>query len=449
MAGGTFYSQNKVRPGAYINFVKSGTEVDLNSSRGIVAVGLPLSWGNNGEIINLSSDEMATGKSLAKVGVMTDDGSDTSKILNAILTNANIAKIYRLDSGGLKAKVVIDDLTVEAKYAGTFGNKIAILIEQDGDIYEVRTFADGYEVDTQRVTAITDIENNDFVTFTFADTEGEPNVSVSSSSKLLADGTDGTVAATTAYNAFFEVLKNIKWQVIAICNNDETVNPLIPDFIKKMRNGEGKYVQAVVANYDEGDYEGIINNVIGAIINGVEFSAVEFTAYVAGMTASATATESNTGKIIEGATEIIDPLDGDEIETGLKTGQFILSSNQDGSIKVEQDINSLHNYGDLSYAFTKNRVMRVLDEIGSSIESIWENTFLGRVSNNEDGRDLFKSSITTYLTSLQDAGAIQNFGGSSDVSVALGEKIDAVVATIKVQPIDSMEFLYLTVNVSE
>lgn len=449
MAGGTFYSQNKVRPGAYINFVKSGTEVDLNSSRGIVAVGLPLSWGNNGEIINLSSDEMATGKSLAKVGVMTDDGSDTSKILNAILTNANIAKIYRLDSGGLKAKVVIDDLTVEAKYAGTFGNKIAILIEQDGDIYEVRTFADGYEVDTQRVTAITDIENNDFVTFTFADTNGEPNVSVSSSSKLLADGTDGTVTATTAYNAFFEVLKNIKWQVIAICNNDETVNPLIPDFIKKMRDGEGKYVQAVVANYDEADYEGIINNVNGAIINGVEFSAVEFTAYVAGMTASATATESNTGKIIEGATEIIDPLDSDEIETGLKTGQFILSSNQDGSIKVEQDINSLHNYGDLSYAFTKNRVMRVLDEIGSSIESIWENTFLGRVSNNEDGRDLFKSSITTYLTSLQDAGAIQNFGGSSDVSVALGEKIDAVVATIKVQPIDSMEFLYLTVNVSE
>ena len=449
MAGGTFYSQNKVRPGAYINFVKSGTEVDLNSSRGIVAVGLPLSWGNNGEIINLSSDEMATGKSLAKVGVMTDDGSDTSKILNAILTNANIAKIYRLDSGGLKAKVVIDDLTVEAKYAGTFGNKIAILIEKDGDIYEVRTFADGYEVDTQRVTAITDIENNDFVTFTFADTEGEPNVSVSSSSKLLADGTDGTVTATTAYNAFFEVLKNIKWQVIAICNNDETVNPLIPDFIKKMRDGEGKYVQAVVANYDEADYEGIINNVNGAVINGVEFSAVEFTAYVAGMTASATATESNTGKIIEGATEIIDPLDSDEIETGLKTGQFILSSNQDGSIKVEQDINSLHNYGDLSYAFTKNRVMRVLDEIGSSIESIWENTFLGRVSNNEDGRDLFKSSITTYLTSLQDAGAIQNFGGSSDVSVALGEKIDAVVATIKVQPIDSMEFLYLTVNVSE
>lgn len=449
MAGGTFYSQNKVRPGAYINFAKSGTEVDLNSSRGIVAVGLPLSWGNNGEIINLSSDEMATGKSLAKVGVMTDDGSDTSKILNAILTNANIAKIYRLDSGGLKAKVVIDDLTVEAKYAGTFGNKIAILIEKDGDIYEVRTFADGYEVDTQRVTAITDIENNNFVTFTFADTEGEPNVSVSSSSKLLADGTDGTVTATTAYNAFFEVLKNIKWQVIAICNNDETVNPLIPDFIKKMRDGEGKYVQAVVANYDEADYEGIINNVNGAIINGVEFSAVEFTAYVAGMTASATATESNTGKIIEGATEIIDPLDSDEIETGLKTGQFILSSNQDGSIKVEQDINSLHNYGDLSYAFTKNRVMRVLDEIGSSIESIWENTFLGRVSNNEDGRDLFKSSITTYLTSLQDAGAIQNFGGSSDVSVALGEKIDAVVATIKVQPIDSMEFLYLTVNVSE
>lgn len=449
MAGGIFYSQNKVRPGAYINFVKSDSEIDLNSSRGIVAVGLPLNWGKSDEIINLTADEMVSGKSLAKVGVMTEDGSETSKILNAILTNANIAKIYRLDSGGLKAKVVIDDLTVEAKYAGTFGNKIAILIEKDGDIYEVRTFADGYEVDTQRVTAITDIEDNEFVTFTFAEIEGEPNVSVSSSSKLLADGTDGTVTATTAYNAFFEVLKNIKWQVIAICNNDETINPLIPDFIKKMRDGEGKYVQAVIANYDEADYEGIINNVNGAIINGVEFSAVEFTAYVAGLTASASATQSNTGKVIEGATEIIDPLDNDEIETGLKLGHFILSSNQDGTIKVEQDINSLHNYGDLSYAFTKNRVMRVLDEIGTSIENLWETTFLGKVSNNEDGRDLFKAAIVTYLTQLQDEGAIQNFSGSADVSVSVGEKIDAVVATIKVMPIDSMEFLYLTVNVAQ
>ena len=82
-----------------------------------------------------------------------------------------------------------------------------------------------------------------------------------------------------------------------------------------------------------------------------------------------------------------------------------------------------------------------------SIRSLWENTFLGKVSNNEDGRDLFKGAISTYLQELQDKGAIQNFGGSADVVVEAGDTIDSVVANIKVQPVDSMEFLYLTVNV--
>jgi hypothetical protein len=442
MAGGIWYSQNKIRPGAYINFEKT-EEVDLNSSKGIVAVALDLDFGAEDEIINLSASELASGKSLAKVGLLTSD--ENAKILNLILTNATLAKIYRLNKGGNKAEGTIGNLAITAKYSGTFGNKIAILITQDNSIYDVNTYANGYLVDTQRVTKISDLSDNDFVTFT-----GDGDLEETSTSMLLTGGTNGTTAAATAYSSFFELLTDIKWNVLAVCNNAEAINPLIPAFIKKMRDNEGKYVQAVVANYADANYEGIINNVNGVVINGVTYSAVEFTGYVAGITASATATESNTGKVIENATQIIGQLSNDEIESGLKTGKFILSTNQDGSIKVEQDINSLHNYSDdLGYAFTKNRVIRVLDEIGTSIKSIWETTYLGKVSNNEDGRDLFKSSITTYLTNLQDNGAIQNFAGSSDVTVEVGEKIDAVVASIKIMPVDSMEFLYLTVNVSE
>ena len=445
MAGGIWYSQNKLRPGAYINFAKEGEEINVNSSRGIVAVGLELDWGAEGELINLSTQDMKDGNSLAKVGLMTSD--ENAKILNLILTNATLAKIYRLNTGGNKATGTIGtNLTATAKYAGTFGNKIAILVTEDeNEVFEVNTYADGYLVDTQRVTKIADLVENDFVTFS-----GSGDLEETAVSQLLTSGTNGTVAAKTAYEAMFELLKMTKWQVIPICNNSESINPLITDFIKRMRNNEGKYVQAVVANLDGADYEGIINNVNGAVINGKTITAEEFTAYVAGMTAGASATESNTGRIIEGATSIIGQLDNDEIISGLKTGKFILSANQDGAIKVEQDINSLHNYGDdLSYDFTKNRVIRTLDEIGSSIQSIWENTYLGKVTNNDDGRNLFKSSITTYLQDLQNIGAIQNFGGSTDVDVEAGNNIDSVIATIRVQPLDAMEFLYLTVNVAQ
>lgn len=443
MAGGTFYSQNKVRPGAYINFKKDTGDIDVNSPRGIVTAALELDWGAEDTLINVFASDMTSGKSLGKVGLLTSDSA--AKILNLILSNANLVKIYRLNKGGNKATVTTGNLTVTAKYKGTFGNKIAILITADSTVYEVKTYADGYLVDTQRVTTIADLSSNDFVDFSGTGALAEISTSV-----LLTGGTNGTYTASTAYAAYFNLLKMTNWQTLAICNNADTINSTVPTFIRSMREDEGKYVQAVVANYDSANYEGIINNVNGAIINGTTITAVEFTAYVAGITAAATMTESNTGKVIEGATQIVGQLTNDQIVSGLKTGKFILSANQDGAIKVEQDINSLHNYtDDLDYNFTKNKVMRVLDGIGTSIQTIWETSYLGKVANNVDGRDMFKSSIISYLNSLQNNGAIRDFEGSDDVTVDAGDNIDAVVATIKVKPVDAMEFLYLTINVAQ
>lgn len=443
MAGGTFVSQNKIRPGAYINFKSAAEEEQITGSRGIVTLAMDLSWGAENELIEVYASDMKTGKSLSKVGLMTTD--DDAKLLNLALTNCVLCKVYRLNVGGAKATTTIgEDLTVTAKYSGTFGNKIAILIERSGDVFEVNTYANGYLVDTQKATKIEDLVANDYVVFS-----GTGDLEAMSTSKLLTGGVNGTTSAATAYQNYFNLLVMSRWQVVAICNNAETINPTVTAFIKRMRDEEGKYVQAVVANYASADYEGVINNVNGAVINGKEISAVEFTAYVAGMTAGAGLTESNTGKIIEGATQIIGQLTNEEIISGLKTGKFILSANQDGGIKVEQDINSLHTYGDeLNYNFTKNRVIRTLDEIGSGIQNLWENTYLGKVSNNEAGRDLFKSSITTYLQSLQDKGAITDFTGAEQVAVEAGENIDAVVASIVIKPVDSMEFLYLTVDIA-
>ena len=444
MAGGTFYSQNKIRPGAYINFKKEEEKIESNGTRGIVAVCLDLDWGADGEIIELTPADMSNGTSLEKVGFMASD--ESAKIVNAILANASLAKIYRLNKGGAKANTTSGNLTVTAKCNGTFGNKIAILITSVGtNVFEVKTFADGYLVDTQRVGTIDGLEDNAFVEFS-----GTGALAAISTSKLLTGGTNGVTTPTTVYAEFFELLKNVRFNVLPVCNNRTTINPLIPNFVKTMRDDEGKYIQAVVSNYDEANSEGIINNVCGAVINNVTYSPEEFTAYVAGMTAGASATESNTGKVITGATSIVGALAHSEIEAALKLGKFVLSANQDGGIKVEKDINSLHDYSeDLDYNFTKNRVIRILDEIGSSIQNIWENTYLGKVSNNEVGRAMFKSSIITYLQSLQNIGAIRDFAGADDVEVQAGDTIDAVVADLRVKPVDAMEFLYLTVNVAQ
>jgi hypothetical protein len=51
------------------------------------------------------------------------------------------------------------------------------------------------------------------------------------------------------------------------------------------------------------------------------------------------------------------------------------------------------------------------------------------------------------MDELQKLGAITEFDGVADVTVLPGEEIDSVVVDLLVQPVDSMEKLYMTVNV--
>ncbi|MFC6262024.1 phage tail sheath C-terminal domain-containing protein, partial [Levilactobacillus fujinensis] len=131
----------------------------------------------------------------------------------------------------------------------------------------------------------------------------------------------------------------------------------------------------------------------------------------------------------------------------LNAGQIVFTTRRDGTVVVEQDINSLvTETKDKSKDFRKNRVVRVLDTITTNTHDAFESRFIGKVANNDTGRSLFKSDRVSYLTGLQDAGAIDTFS-ADDLVISPGEDSDAVVVNLAVTPLDSMEKLYMTVNV--
>ena len=51
MAGGIWSSQNKVRPGAYINFETDNLATTEIGSRGIATMAMELDWGAEGKLI--------------------------------------------------------------------------------------------------------------------------------------------------------------------------------------------------------------------------------------------------------------------------------------------------------------------------------------------------------------------------------------------------------------
>jgi hypothetical protein len=449
MAGGTWTSQNKVRPGAYINFKAVEKSSMTVGDRGIVAIGLPLSWGENGKMIEVLSSDLLDGSSQKLVGF--DAFSDDSKILRGALSYAYKALVYRTNSGGLKAKATIGGLLVTAKCNGTFGNSIIIAVSQDSStsVYTVITYVNGVQADKQTASKIADLESNDYVEFA-EDTSGGAESGFSpTAGAALSGGTDGVEEISTAYPAMFKLLKMSNWQTLACLTSDTSIKSNVVSFIEQERDDEGKYVQAVVADYDGADSEGIINSVCGAVIDGVTWTKEEFVAIVAGMTAGANFNESNTAKTITGATSIVDELTDSEIKEALSKGKFVLSTSTSGNIKVEQDINSLHTYSsDRNYNFSKNRVLRTLDEIGTTTKTTWEDTYMGKVDNNETGRALFKADLTQYGNELQRLAGIQEFDGSTDIEISQGNDLDSVLVTWAVKPVDSMEKLYLTCNVN-
>lgn len=441
MAGGTWLFQNKVRPGAYINFKAVPKSSMTGGDRGIIAIGLDLDWGADDELIEVLSSDLLDGTSKKLIGYTAFDSE--SKLLAGALSYAYKALVYRMNSGGQKASVTLEGgLKVTAKHTGTYGNNIMISVTQDEntELYEVVTYISGEVIDTQKVSTISELEDNDYVSFS-----GDGDLQYTNGSSLI-DGTNGETTELDAYPKMLNLLKMAKWQTFACLSNNVTIKSNVLSFIQQMREDEGRYVQAVVCDYDA-DYEGIINSVNGCVINGVEFSKEEFVAIVTGMTAGANFNQSNTAKNIIGATKIIGEMTDAEIKKALSAGKFILSTSTSGAIKVEQDINSLHTFTkEKNYNFSKNRVIRTLDEIGTTTVMTWEDSYMGKVDNNDVGRGLFKMDLIAYANELQRLSGIQEFE-AGDITISQGTDLDAVICDWYVKPVDSMEKLYMSVNV--
>lgn len=443
MTGGIFTSQNKVRPGAYIRFKAVPKPSGTLGTRGIVAIPAVLGWGMENTVVEIYSTDLADGSCLNKLGYVGTE--EEMQIIREALKNAYKALVYRLDTGGSKATAIIEGLTAIAKYSGVVGNRISLIIKElTSDTFEVSTLLDNQVKDKQTVTKIDDLISNEWLNFT-----GTGNLTASAGI-TLADGSNGTVTESN-YTSYLGALKAKIWNTMAcpsmrLTGKSGNFNESVVTYIKSLRDA-GKKVQAVVNGYPNANHEGIISVDQGYKTANETITMDSFVGYVAGMTSGASVNQSNTYKVIDGAIEIINPKMDEEIEEGLTKGQLLLSYRSDGVVIVESDINTLTEFtADKNKDFHKNRVIRTLDDINNSIKQKFENMFIGKVDNDDTGRNLLKSTILSYLDGLAKMGAIESVE-ADDISVLPGNDIDSVMIELAVQPIDAMEKLYMTVNV--
>ncbi|MGG7176203.1 phage tail sheath family protein [Clostridium paraputrificum] len=439
MAGGTFVSTNKIRPGAYINFKSVPKPMNSVGNRGIATMPVTLSWCGNDEIIPLYSTDLSNGKCIDKIGYYGYEPE--VQVIREALKNCYLVLLYKINSNGKKSNATLGSIVATAKYEGIVGNNISVVIKELGERFEVITYLYEKEKDRQIGSAAEEIKSNSWVDFT-----GTGPLAANAGS-ILTGGTDGTISKEN-YSKYLELVKSKVWNTMGVPTaTDTTIKQSVVDYIKELREVKGKKVQAVLNDYSQADYEGIISVDQGYKTIDEEVSVDGFVGYVTGATAGADLNKSNTYSVIDGAVSIVNPKTDDELEQGLIAGKMMLSYRQDESVVIESDINTFTSVSaNKGNEFSKNRVIRTLDDINNSIKSNFENKYIGKVDNNATGRNIFKADILSYFNELNRMGAISDFK-TEDINISEGNDINSVIVDLSVQPVDAMEKLYMTVTV--
>ena len=445
MAGGTWSSQNKIRPGVYIRF-KSTAGLGLTvGERGTVTICEPLSWGPVASVM-----EIEAGADLTPF-TGYDATAPQNRFLNEIFkgtsrTSApNKVLLYRpAASSSAEASATVAPLTVTARYPGARGNDISIVITEltePEDTFTVSTVLDGAIVDQQQAKTVEDLVPNDWVTWS-----GTGALAASTGAPLTG-GADGTVQSA-AYSTYLSAIEPHRFDVMIYDGSDTTVMDAMSAFIKHIADDAGAYAQLVAANMTNPDSRFIINVMSGVTLSdGTVLTPQQTTWWVGGAQAGAMYNQDLTYATYPGAVSVSPLMTNSQYEAADQAGQFTLLADN-GVVKVEYDINSLVTYTpDIGQIFHYNRTMRLCSTIANDIYQQFSDSYIGVVNNNEAGRMMFKSAIVGYLLDIQANQGIQNFE-ADDVEVLPGEAIDAVLVNIAIQAVGSANKIYMTIEVS-
>lgn len=178
----------------------------------------------------------------------------------------------------------------------------------------------------------------------------------------------------------------------------------------------------------------VVNMINGVVIGDKEYSSGEYAAYIAGLVAGTAINKSITYATVR-VDDVTKRLRNIEIETALKAGSLVLM--HDGEkVKVEQG---------LTTSGEKLRKVRARQAISTDLEKQARDAYIGKLDNNEAGRMTLISAIKSYLEALENENVLEDiYVGLDESKVSTGDKVYVNIAYTE---IDSMERIFLTINV--
>lgn len=426
LGGGTFVNQNKVLPGSYINFVSAKNAAATMGERGYAALALPLSWGIDGAIFTVTSEDF---RSYCKrlFGFAYD--SDEAKGLRDLFRNIQTLYCYKLMKNGVQAS---NDIA-KAKHKGAAGNTISteILTGTMSGTYDVNIYFGNDIVYSANVKTLADLQavDNGFVEWTM-------EALAAAEKSTMTGGSNGDTVTAAEHSAFLDAAESYSFNAMGCMSEDAAVQTLYVQEVKDMRNNKGLHYQVVLYG-NAADHETVVNvkNCKDAVY------------WTLGVIAGCPVNQSNTNRVYDGEFDIPTNYTQAQLESAIKSGEFAF--HRVGlEIRVLCDINSLvTTTPDKGEDFKANQTIRVIDQIAMDMAGIFNTKYIGKIPNNTSGRVSLWNDIVSHHQQLETIGAIENFDPAG-VVVSAGETKRSVVVQDAVTIVNAMEKLYMTVIVA-
>lgn len=421
LGGGTYTTQNKTLPGAYFAFVSKATATANLSERGVVAMAFDLDWGVDDAIFDVDAADFQK-NSLKIFGY--DYTSEKLKDLRELFLHATTLHAYKLTSGGTKAA----NTYATALHAGTRGNDLKVIIQADVDDetkFVVSLYLGTTLVDKQTVTTAAELVENDFVVWK---TNAMLDVTAGTA---LTGGTNG-ISDTTAHQTFLDKIESYPdVNAIGYTGTEDAVKALYVAFAERMRDEVGIKLQAVVFNK-------ATDNIAAVNVK----NQVDLVPWVTGVIAGTAVNESATNMIYDGECIVDTSYTQKQLEAAIKAGEFVL--HQVGSeVRILEDINSFVSVTDeMGDVFKDNQTVRIIDNIATSIASVFASKYIGKVPNNASGRTSLWSDVVKIHQELNDIQALEDFE-PDDIVVEQGDTKKSVLVNSAITVVNTMTKLYM------
>ncbi|MBH7803550.1 phage tail sheath family protein, partial [Clostridioides difficile] len=383
LGGGTFVTQNKILPGAYINFISAKRATSSLSDRGIVAIPLELDWGIDEDVFQVTSDDFEK-YSVKYFGY--DYTHEKLKGLRDLFKNIRLGYFYKLNKG-VKASCTI----AIAKYSGIRGNDLKVIVTtniDDNTKFDVVTLLDNKKVDTQIAKVITDLQDNDYVIW-------KKEATLEATAGLVfTGGTNGEAVTGAEYQAFLDKIESYSFNALGCLATTTEIKSLFVEFTKRMRDKVGAKFQTVLYKKSDADYEGVVS--VENKIKDTELLESSLVYWTTGAIAGCDINKSNTNKKYDGEFDVDVNYTQIQLEEALKSGKFIFHKVGD-EVHVLEDINTFVSFTDeKNDDFSSNQSIRVLDQIANDIATLFNTKYLGEVPNDKSGRISFWNDVVKH-----------------------------------------------------